>query len=415
MYHISAGQTGCLDWADGRGECSPKNDPRIVSGNVTVVNGSLRERRPGVWELIVSTGRDPLSGRYLQTSRTFAGSKRQAQRALAELVTDIATGRGSGATATVTMLLEQWLDHTSGDLSPTTLRTYRQIVRTRLIPAVGNIQVRKLQAQQLDDLYRALVRDANLSPTTVRQIHSVIRRALSQAVKWGWISQNVATNATPPRITKPDIGPPPIIDVLRILEAAYVENEEFGTYLHVVATTGLRRGEACALRWTDIDLTTNVLNVQRSIVGITGGGYLEKDTKTHAARKLAIDSDTQQKLVRHHTQMEARARQCNTILATDAFIFSEAPDCQRPWYPDTPTARFTRLRQQLALPNVRLHDLRHMHATQLLAAGVPIRTVSGRLGHANAATTLNVYAHFLEASDQNAATIIRDLLRNNPT
>ena len=95
---------------------------------------------------------------------------------------------------------------------------------------------------------------------------------------------------------------------------------------------------------------------------------------------------------------------------SDAFVFSAAPDGSAPLHPDTVTSGFQRLCRRLGLNGVRLHDLRHLHATQLLAAGVPVRTVSGRLGHANAATTLNVYAHFLDASDRQAAEVIGGLL-----
>jgi integrase len=320
------------------------------------MRGSLRERRPGTWELVVSLGRDPLDGRYRQLSRTFDGTKREAQRALAELVTEVSAGRESGANATVGDLLTQWLDLAAAQLSPTTLRTYQQIVRTRLGPAIGSVRVRKLRAQQLDQLYGALMRDGKLSPTTVRQVHSVIRRALAQAVRWGWVPVNVAANATPPRARKPQLDPPAMADVQKILNGAFEENTEFGVFLHLVAASGTRRGRS--LR-----------------------------------------------------RMTARATACGTTLAEDAFVFSESADAKRPWHPDTPTARFVRLRHNVGLDNVRLHDLRHMHATQLLAAGVPVRTVSGRLGHANAATTLNVYAHFLEASEDQAATVMGDLLR----
>ncbi len=376
------------------------------------MRGSLRQRRPGTWELIVSLGRDPLDGKYRQVSRCFDGNKREAQRALAELVTEVAAGHRSGADATVADLLAQWLDHAADELSPTTLRTYRQIVRRRLNPAIGHVQVRKLRAQQLDELYRALMRDGKLSPTTVRQVHAVIRRALGQAVRWGWITINIAANATPPKARKPQLEPPTIEEVQKILVAAFEDNTEFGVFLHLVAAAGLRRGEACALRWTDIDLEHGILVVSRALIGTPGRGYIEKDTKTHAIRKLALDTDTTQLLVAHRERMNDRAVVCGGGLAHDAFMFSESADSQEPWHVDTPTARFVRLRHRIGLDNVRLHDLRHMHATQLLAAGVPVRTVSGRLGHANAATTLNVYAHFLEASDQQAALVIGDLLRH---
>jgi integrase len=371
----------------------------------------MRERRPGTWELIASLGRDPLDGRYRKVSRTVNGSKREAQRALAELVTEVTAGRESGANATVSDLLAQWLDVAGDQLSPTTLRTYRQIVRTRLGPAIGTVRVRKLRAQQLDQMYRALMHDEQLSPTTVRQVHSVIRRALAQAVRWGWVPVNVAANATPPRARRPQLGPPLMADVQKILAAAFEENTEFGVFLHVVAASGVRRGEACALRWRDVDLETGIAIVSRSIISTGRGGYLEKDTKTHAIRKLALDGDTISILDAHQHRMSTRAAACGGKLADGAFVFSESADGARPWHPDTPTARFVRLRHNVGLDNVRLHDLRHMHATQLLAAGVPVRTVSGRLGHANAATTLNVYAHFLEASDRQAATVMGALLR----
>ena len=105
-----------------------------------------------------------------------------------------------------------------------------------------------------------------------------------------------------------------------------------------------------------------------------------------------------------------RAAACEVELDPDGYVFTESADGGDPLHPDTITGRFTRARKQAGLEGVRLHDLRHLHATQLLAAGVPVRTVSGRLGHANAATTLNVYAHFLEASDRQAADVIVSVL-----
>ncbi|MGH8983920.1 MAG: site-specific integrase, partial [Acidimicrobiia bacterium] len=112
----------------------------------------------------------------------------------------------------------------------------------------------------------------------------------------------------------------------------------------------------------------------------------------------------------HRRAMDERAVACGTSVADDAFMFSAEPDCGRALHPDSVSTAFVRVRKRAGLDRVRLHDLRHMHATQLLAAGVPVRTVSGRLGHANAATTLNVYGHFLEPSDREAADVIGGLL-----
>jgi hypothetical protein len=109
------------------------------------------------------------------------------------------------------------------------------------------------------------------------------------------------------------------------------------TYQQIVRT---RLGEACGLRWADIDLETGVGIVSRSIITTGAGGYLEKDTKTHAIRKLALDVDTIALLNEHRSRMTARATACGTTLADDVFMFSESADAKRPWHPDTPTARF---------------------------------------------------------------------------
>ena len=140
-----------------------------------------------------------------------------------------------------------------------------------------------------------------------------------------------------------------------------------------------------------------------------------KDTKTHADRRIAIDPDTIAVLAERRQRQERSATMCGVQLGPDAFMFSTAPDGSQPLHPDTITGGFRRICTKVGLKGVRLHDLRHLHATQLLAAGVPVRTVSGRLGHANAATTMNVYAAFVEASDQDAAAVIGGLLKPSET
>jgi integrase len=126
----------------------------------------------------------------------------------------------------------------------------------------------------------------------------------------------------------------------------------------------------------------------------------EKDTKTHASRRLAIDEGTAAALQQQLERATARAQACGlTGLSPDGAVFPRRPDGS-PWSPNDATKAFIRLRKAVGLPEVRLHDLRHFSATRLLAAGVPVRTVSGRLGHATASTTLSVYAHFVEQSDR---------------
>jgi integrase len=166
-----------------------------------------------------------------------------------------------------------------------------------------------------------------------------------------------------------------------------------------------------ALRWSDLDLPGKAATISRSVVETEHSEIVEKDTKTHASRRIALDVGTVDVLKTHRERCTARAAACDVMLPVTAHVFSRDPDGERPWVPNEVTKDFIRIRKTVKLDTVRLHDLRHFAATRLLAAGVPVRTVSGRLGHANAATTLGVYAHFVEESDKDAAAKLGALLR----
>jgi integrase len=251
-----------------------------------------------------------------------------------------------------------------------------------------------------------------LSPATVRQIHAIIRRAFRQAVMWGWVATNPAANATPPRLVKPKLSPPSATQVDQILRVADEYDPELGHFLHIAASTGARRGEVCALRWNNLDTKRMTLTIERSIAEVPGG-LKEKDTKTHADRRIALDKETLEVFESQRAIATDRAKQVGMKIAANAYVFSREPDCLVPWTPGNVTNQFQAIRDSLGFTNMRLHDLRHFAATRLMAAGIPVRTVSGRLGHANPSTTLSVYTHFVEASDQDAALVMGNL-RSRP-
>ena len=151
------------------------------------------------------------------------------------------------------------------------------------------------------------------------------------------------------------------------------------------------------------------MSIQRSVASVAGG-VVVKDTKSHAARRISLNDDTSAILEVQRDRVKHRAAMRELAFNDDGYVFTTTADGSEPLHPDTITGRFGRVQKRAGLKGIRLHDLRHLHATQLLAAGVPVPTVSGRLGHASSATTLNVYAHFLEASDRDAADMIGNLL-----
>jgi integrase len=378
------------------------------------MRGHLRQRGDA-WELRAFVGRDPVTGRKKTVTRTFRGGKREAEEALSKLVAEVAGGGHAAQDVTVGELLDRWFEHARTELSPSTAREYERLIRTHIRPAFGKTRLARLRSSQLDAFYAQLrehgsATGGRLSPSSVRQVHAILRRSLGQGVKWGWISANPAANASPPRVRRNEIVPPTPTVVVDLLEEAEESDPDLACLFRLAITTGARRGELCALRWCDIDFPAQTVTIRHSIVEGAHGRPQLKDTKTHAARRIALDPTTTEALTARQSRAAATAAAAGVGLVAEAFVFSRSPDGSVAFPPNDVTKEFIRLRKQLGFGGVRLHDLRHFAATQMLGAGVPVRTVSGRLGHANAATTLGVYGHFLDAPDRDAARVLGELL-----
>ena len=375
-------------------------------------------KRGDAWQLIVSGGNDPISGKRRHITRTVRGTKKEAEAELAKLL--VSTGKGENVTTTATMtdLVDSWLEIVGPDWSPTTLQVTQRYCDSYIRPGLGKIALRKLTTAKLDQFYAAMRKGGGkhgkpLSPRTVRRMHNMVRAALQQGVRWGWLATNPAVNATAPRTLKVEPRPPSPDEVGSLLDACERDAPDFAMFVRLAAATGARRGELLGLRWNAIDVDGRAVLISRNVVN-SGEGIIEKDTKTHQARRIALDIGTIDALSAHRKWSETIAAQCDTTIDDNAYVFSYEADGSAPWQPNSATQRFARLRNRLDLDHVRLHDLRHYVATRLIAAGVSVRTVSGRLGHSNSATTLNIYSHFVEATDQAAADILGAMLDRRP-
>jgi integrase len=380
------------------------------------MKGFMRQRG-SAWELRVYLGVDPVSGKQRYATKSVRGGKREAQRVLNEMVVEAERGLSARTNATVGELLDRWLEMARVDFSPKTTREVAGYIERNLRPALGDVRLNRLTAASLDRYYRKLLTDGGkngrpLAPGTIRRIHGILRRALAQGVRWGWLGVNPAASASPPRVPAADISPPSPDQLARLQAAITAEDPELGVFVRLAAMTGARRSETLALRWRDVDLERAVVTISRGIV-MGPDGLVEKDTKTHQARRVALDGSTVAALIGHRAAADERASMCGTRLVEDAFVFSGDVEGREPWFPDSVSRRFRQSCDKVDLDGVRLHDLRHYVATRLLSAGVDVRTVAGRLGHRNAATTLNVYSHFVPESDQQAAEILGRL--NSPT
>lgn len=373
------------------------------------MRGHITERRPGVWLVRVDGDLDPVTGRRRQPSRTVHGTRKDAELELAQLMVDVGKGLLPSTSATVGLLLERWFEHAETRLSPTTLRGYRRLAKQRIIPRFGARKLAEVTTAELDRFYDGLI-SAGLGPQTVRNIHSVIRRAYAHALRWGWATVNPATNTQPPTVPRRRRESLSAEQVRQAIEAAREIEAEFGVFLRLAFATGARRGELCALRWTDLDWDQGTLRVARSIAAVDGG-WVEKATKTMKERTVTLDPGTLATLAEHRKLMHERAELAGVEAAANGFVFSYRLDGALPWHPDTPTHRWWEVKTAAGLPSwARLHDVRHAHASLLIDGGVPVSAVSERLGHANQHVTLVIYTHAFKARDAEAATMIGGLL-----
>jgi integrase len=380
----------------------------------------IRKRRDSL-QVQVYAGRDPLTGRKRYVSQQVPGqtkaSMRQAKQVEARLLEEVGAGRHKGSRSrTMSELLERWLEWrpTVRPIAPTTVSSYRAAMDRYILPALGKLPVRQVDAATLDAFYAHLRtrggKDGRpLKASTVHEVHAVLSGALKQAVVWGWIGHNPAKQATAPTVEKPDVQPPIAEDAARLLATAMEENPELGLFLRLAVVLGARRGELCSLRWPDIDFDHGQVLIAGNVVRVPRKALVHKDTKTHAKRRVAVGAGTLDLLRAHRVAQAKQALACGATLPVDAYVFSHAPDGTKPIDPDGVSHRFLRLARRLEV-NCRLHDLRHFMVTQLVAGGVDWRTVSGRAGHADGHTTLGTHAHFQHAQDRQAAEFMDELL-----
>jgi integrase len=379
-----------------------------------VMAGSMRLRGKDSWNLRVFVGWDPVNKRRSYLERTVRGTRREASTALASLVLEAERLAPSAPRrGTVAALCEEWLAQATPSLSPRTVTMVRGYLDQPILPALGHVQVARLSTSDLDRFYRRLLEVGGprgpYAPATIRRIHGILRRALTQGVRWGWIAQNPAIDASPARVPHRELRPPTPREVVSLFEAAEESDPAFAAFLMLAASTGARRGELIALRRFDVDLGSQMLSIERGIV-IVKAGLLEQGTKSHQARRVSLDPRTSELLSMHFARQDELAASVGTALEPDAFVFTHSVDGATPWRPDSTTRAFRRLCARCGVRGVRLHDLRHYVATRLLTNGIDVRTVAGRLGHRNPSTTLNVYAHFVPGSDRDAsAALAREL------
>lgn len=413
-----------MNWLTVDAMARPKQRRKSQRGNFEVLgSGAIRVR--------VYAGVDPLTGRdhYLKTTIPAGPDALDAaERERVRLLSQVDEGRNPRTKATVDQLMDRYLEVLDVDVN--TRASYEGYIKNHIRPLLGRLPLGKLNGETLDSFYLILRtcrahcggrkyvehrtnkdhecnekcqphKCSPLKPSSIRQVHFCLSGALKRAVRWHWLSVNPLDQAEPPRSVAADPHPPTPQQAAAIVNEAF-KDLGWGMLVWIAMTTGARRGELCAMRLDLLELDNAALSIRASI-GQRGATTWEKDTKTHQQRRIALDAETVGLLRAYLRLCESEAAKFDHTLAPNGRLFSSDVDHGTWLKPDSVSQRYERMCHRLGW-DMNIHQLRHYSATELIAAGVDVRTVAGRLGHGGGgATTLRVYSAWIAEADQRAA------------
>ena len=353
------------------------------------MNGTIRRRGSRSWEIRFDLPRGA-DGKRRRQGVNVKGTKAEAQHRLRELVTRAEAGVPLATSrTTVSAFLEQWLDSHASRIRERTLYGYRNVLRGYVIPALGDVRLTQLRAASIEALYSSLLK-RGLAPRTVLQTHRILKKALKQAVRLGLSSHNPADLVDPPSFEPKEMVTLSGGQLAELLHA--VIDTPYGAPIYLAAHTGMRRGELVGLQWPDIGFENAVISIKREVVFVPGSGYLVTPPKSAKSRRaIDITSKVVAELRGHRVAQAEHRLRLGPAWKDGDWVFTQPNGAHL--NPNDLTRTFKAVRESLDLPPVRFHDLRHTHASLMLLAGVNLKVVQERLGHASIGITGDTYSH----------------------
>lgn len=399
--------------------CPPQHNARGKRLNCRKDHGS--------WYYVIDRGRGP-DGKRLQDKVGGFRTEAEAENALAAAIKAINDGTfAHDGGLKLGPFMATWIaDKVAAGLRPTTERSYRQHIRDHLGPHLGHLRLRDLRPTHVSGMVRALAKGSDqhppLSPVSIRRVHATLRSVLTSAHRQQLVTINAAANVELPAVPRGKVTPWEPAELGAFLDS--LGGERMGPLFELIASSGLRRGEACGLRWADVNLGAGVLVVRQQLVqaGATrpcpwcpavhkGHTFGPPKTASGEARIVDLDSGTVGVLLAHRLAQDAERAAWGSAYVDHGLVF--AREDGNPLALDAVTKRFGVLVREAGLRPVRLHDLRHGAASLMLAAGVDLALVSKRLGHSSIAITADTYSHLLEGVGRQAAEMAAALVPRN--
>jgi integrase len=367
-------------------------------------------RRGTTWTYVIDAGRDPSTGRRRQRTKGGFRIKRDAERAMAEMLQTLDEGTYVARDPqTLGEWIERWLETMKPKIRESTWRDYRNGLH-RVSERLGQVPLQSLRPLDVEELYASLLREGRrygggLAPKTVRNIHIALRRSLADALRFGLVSRNVAALVKPPVPGRSELVTWTADEVRAFLDA--VGDDRLMPAYRLLAATGMRRGEALGLRWSDVDLTKSRLTVNRALTVVDSALVWSSPKTARSRRSLSLDPETVAVLRAHRKRQAEERLAAGPAWSENNLVF--CTELGEPQHPDRFTRAFGAATRRAGVPTIRLHDLRHTWATLALEAGIHPKVVSERLGHATTGITLDLYSHVQPELDAQAATTVAQL------
>lgn len=383
------------------------------------MRGHIIKRYKDSYTIVLNMGKDPSTGKPRQQWISVKGTKKEAEKKLAELLHQLDTGSFTKPSkTTLGEFLNRWLkDYVTPNLAPKMAEWYTYIVKTHIIPALGNTLLMQLKPEHLQRYYADKLAGGRsdgsgaLSPQTVRHCHVTIHYALETAMKWGIIVRNPADAVTPPPIQPKQMQTWNDEELRRFLEA--IKKSPYYALFHLLLASGMRRSEALALRWRDVDLTMCQVYVTRSLQHLEDGTFVFKQPKTAKGRRsVALPPATVLVLRDHYEKQSETVARMKATLKDDDLVFCHADGT--PLQPGSITHTWGKLVKRAGVKYIRLHDARHTHASLMLKQGIHPKIVQERLGHASIQITLDTYSHVAPGLQEAAAARFNEVFSAAP-
>ena len=377
------------------------------------MKGHVRERGKGHWYAIVDV-RDPTTNKRRRKWHSLqAQGKRAAQIETAGLIAELERGSYvEPVKETLATFLDRWLTDIKARVSPRTYDRYAEIAHKNIVPALGLKPLKDLRAQHISAFYANALESGRrkdgtgLSAHSVLHIHRILKMALSAAVQWDMIAKNPAAGVKPPRVPAKQMATYDFAQTAELLEKMRDTRLFIPVLLAVLC--GLRRGEIAALTWKHVNLAAGQIAVVQSAEQ-RGSAVRYKEPKSGRSRTVALPATVIEQLRAHRLRQAEELLRLGTRLSDESFVCAREDGL--PLQPDSFTHDWRRKIATTGLPRIRFHDLRHAHATHMLASGVHPKVASKRLGHSKIGITLDLYSHVLPNMQADAAAIVDGALR----